>query len=383
MNFDDVINRKGTYSTQWDYIEDRFGEGTKDNVPYSISDTDFRCPEEIIKALHKRIDHGIFGYSRWNHSDYKGAIKNWYKKRYDTFIEEDWVIYVPNVIYTISILLEHILGDDKRIITHTPRYDGFSKILSSYDVFDIPLRQIEDKFITNFIKIEEGFKNGIKVFLLCNPENPVGKVWTKEELSTLIDLCKKYQVTLISDDIHMDIARTEVTPVLKIDTENIVIVSSPTKTFNTPSLGGAYSIIPDIGLRNKIIKHIKENDSLNSPTILGVISTIVAYNQCDYWVDELNNYLFHNFKYVMNNLNNYKGLKVYIPEGTYLMWIDFKDTGISIENFNKGLIEIGGLAIMSGSTYGDPYKIRLNVGCPLSKVQFAVTNIIKTIDKLT
>jgi len=381
MNFNKVIDRRGTYSTQWDYIEDRFGEGTKNLTPFSISDMDLQSPKEIIKSLEKVLFHGIFGYSRWNHSEYKGAIKNWYLKRYKTVIEEEWIVYSPAVIYSISILLEELLKDGEKILTHTPRYDGFTKILNNYNVVDIELIEVfKGEYRTNFKKIEDEFKNGIKVFLLCNPENPVGKVWSKEELSKLVELCKEYNVYLISDDIHMDIARKDVTPIVKLREEKTVIASSASKSFNTPALGGSYVIIPDKDLREKFLYLVKEKHALGSPMIMGMLSTIAAYNECEYWLDDLNKHLTDNCEYVVKELDGYKGLKAYVPNGTYLMWIDFKETKINPKEFQTRLIEVGKVAIMSGETYGDSYKIRLNVGCSLEKVKIAVNGIKAALD---
>ncbi len=381
MKFDEIIDRRDTYCTQWDYIEDRFGKGTKNLTPFSISDTDFKSPEPIIKAIIKRAEHGIFGYSRWNHEEYKGSIENWYRRRYNTRIEKDWIVYSPTVIYSISIILEDLVKNNEKIMTHTPRYDGFTKILKEYQVIEISLLENKDGiYETDFIKIEEEFKIGVKVFLLCNPENPTGKVWSQTELRKLIQLCNKYNVILLSDDIHMDIARKDVTPVLKLDTENCIIVSSASKTFNTPSLGGSYAIIPNIKIRDKFINHIKEKDSLSSPNIFGIISTIVAYNQCEQWVEELNKYITINCQYVVNELNGYKGLKVSIPEATYLMWIDFKNTEIKVDELKKSLVKVGKVAIMSGENYGDKYKLRLNVGCPLEKLKIGILGIKRAVD---
>lgn len=383
MNFDKIINRKGTYCTQWDYIEDRFGKGNSDLTPFSISDTDFKCPQEIINKVIERVQHGIFGYSRWNHSDYKTSIVNWYKSRYKTNIKEDWVVYSPAVIYSISVIIEMIVGKSGKVMTHTPRYDGFTKILEKYTVYNIPLTENNiGEFLTDFDLIEKGFKDGVKLFLLCNPENPTGKVWKKEELEKLVELSKKYGVLIISDDIHMDIVRREVTPILKLDSISSLIVSSASKTFNTPSLGGSYCIIPDDNLRERFVDHIKNTDAVSSPAILGVISTMVAYNECSYWVDSLNEYLTKNCEYVVQELNGYKGLNVKIPEGTYLMWIDIKETNIDPKNLQEALIKIGKVAIMSGDNYGDKYRLRLNVGGSLEKIKIGVEGIKKAIDSL-
>lgn len=382
MDFNKIINRKGTYCTQWDYIEDRFGKGSKDVIPFSISDMDFQSPNLIIEDLNKILQHGIFGYSRWNHNEFKDSIVNWYKKRYATDINNSWIAYSPAVIYSVSVLLELILKDKNMIVmTHTPCYDGFKKVLSPYNTIYIPLKENSlGNFETDFELIEERMKLGVKVFLLCNPENPTGKVWKEEELKVLINLCKKYGVIIISDDIHMDITRVNPTPILKLTQENAIIVSSASKTFNTPALGGSYCIIPDESIREKFILHLKEIDALNSPTIMGIVSTMSAYNKCEEWVKELNSYILKNCEYVFDNLHNYKKLKVYIPEGTYLMWIDFKDTGIPTKIFQDLLIKIGEVGIMSGEVYGDPYKLRLNVGCPISKVEIGVNGIKKALD---
>lgn len=383
MNFDKIIERHGTFCTQWDYIEDRFGKGNGDITPFSISDTDFEVPEEIYKALLERINHRIYGYSRWNHHQYKNAIKNWFFKRHNTIIEEDWIVYSPSVLYSISLVLRFYLKNNKKVMIHTPRYDGFSKLLSIYEVYNIELKEVETGyFITDFEKIEEGFKEGVRVFLLCNPENPTGKVWTKEELKLLINLCRKYNVLLISDDIHMDILRKEYTPILKLDIKNCIIFSSPSKTFNTPSLGGSYGIIPDEKIRQQFLLYTKELEALSSPSILSVVSTIEAYNKCSYWVDELNRYILENCIYVKEQLDNYKGLKVYIPEATYLMWIDFKKTNISPEILKEILIKECKVGIMFGDIYGDSNRMRLNIGCPKKKLELAVEGIKKALDIL-
>lgn len=382
MNFDDVIDRKGTYCTQWDYIEDRFGKGTKDLTPFTISDMDFRSPKEIIEKIIFRAEHGVFGYSRWNHSDYKGAIKNWFFKRCDTVIKEEWISYSPSVLYSITLLLEKILERNGKVMTHIPKYDGFTKLLNPYGVFEIQLKEDNNgKYQTDFIKIEEGFKEGVKVFLLCSPQNPTGKVWSVEELTTLINLCVKYDVYLISDEIHMDVVRKKHTPILKLDTLKSIIVSSPSKTFNTPTLGGSYVIIPQKNLREKFIDHIKNIDGVSTAAIFGVISTISAYNDCDYWVDELNKYIDESFKLVKKELDGYMGLKVNIPEATYLMWIDFKGTGLKTSEFQKRLLEKGKVAIMSGEIYGDSYKLRLNVGCSRAKLKKGIDGIKLALNK--
>lgn len=381
MNFDKKVDRKGTYCTQWDYIEDRFGKGNGNLTPFTISDMDFESPKEIVEEITKRTSHGVFGYSRWNHSEYKGAITSWYDKRCKAKLEEEWVLYAPSVLYSISLLVEKIVGKGNKVMTHSLRYDGFTKLLEPYDLYEVDLVEKEKgKFYTNFETIENGFKEGVKAFLLCNPQNPTGKVWTREELTRLIDLCKKYNVYLISDEIHMDVTRREFTSVLNIDETISIVVSSPSKTFNIPTLGGSYAIIPQDDIRNKFLEHTKNIDGVSTAAIFGVLGTITAYNKCEYWLDGLNSYINESFEEVKRELDGYKGLEVYIPEATYLMWINFKETGVEPEMLKELLISEGKVAIMSGELYGDEYRIRLNVGCAREKLRLGIEGIKKALD---
>ena len=381
MDFNKVIDRKGTYCTQWDYIEDRFGKGNGDLLPFTISDMDFESPKEIMSEMVKRTEHGVFGYSRWNHGEYKGAVSDWYMKRCSAKAHTDWVAYSPSVLYSISLLLEKILGPNGKVMTHTPRYDGFSKLVAPYTLYEVKLEERETgRYYTDFEKIEEGFKEGVKAFLLCNPQNPTGKVWTEDELKTIIKLCKKYGVYLISDEIHMDVTRKKFTSVLNLDTQRSMVVSSPSKTFNIPALGGSYVIIPQKEIREEFVEHTRNIDAVSTPTIFGVLGTITAYNQCEYWLEGLNEYLNGSFEHVAAELGGHKGLKTYIPDSTYLMWIDFKDTGLEPKEFQELLIKKGRVAIMSGELYGDPYKIRLNLGCSREKLKMGIAGIKRALD---
>lgn len=381
MDFDKVVDRRGTYCTQWDYIEDRFGEGSGDLIPFTISDMDFESPREIVEELASRVDHRVFGYSRWNHGEYKGAVSSWYGKRCGAEVEESWVAYSPSVLYSVSLLLEKVVGEGGKLMTHTPRYDGLSKLAKPYDLYEVELKEAEKgRFITDFQRIEEGFRGGVKAFLLCNPQNPTGKVWSREELTKLIDLCKRYGVYLISDEIHMDVTRRGFTSVLNIDTSICMVASSPSKTFNIPALGGSYVIIPQRKIREEFVEHTRSIDGVSTASIFGVLGTITAYNRCGYWVDALNTYIDENLNEVVRELDGYRGMEVYIPEATYLMWIDFKETGLEPEEFQRLLTERGRVAIMSGEVYGDPYRIRLNVGCSREKLRRGIEGIKKALD---
>ena len=335
MNFDEIKDRRGTYCTQWDYVKDRFGkEGL---LPFTISDMDLESPEEIAEALVKRINHKIFGYSRWNHDDFKNSIENWYKKRFSCEINKDWIVYSPSVIYAVSKFVEMKSEKGDGVLINTPGYDGFFKMILGNErrIISSPLKNINGKYEIDFEDFEKKCREA-KIFLLCSPHNPVGKVWTEKELAKIIEICKKNNVFIISDEIHMDIVYNKKhIPIVSLGKdylENIVLCTSASKTFNIPAFTGSYLFIPSEKNREDFLKILKERDALSSPSILAVIATMTAYNECEYWVDELIKYTENNIKFVKEYLEkNIPELFCEIPDGSYFAWIDFSKLGISSE----------------------------------------------------
>ena len=386
MNFDEIKDRRGTYCTQWDYVKDRFGkEGL---LPFTISDMDLESPKEIAEALVKRINHKIFGYSRWNHDDFKNSIENWYKKRFSCEINKDWIVYSPSVIYAVSKFVEMKSEKGDGVLINTPGYDGFFKMILGNErrIISSPLKNINGKYEIDFEDFEKKCREA-KIFLLCSPHNPVGKVWTDEELTKIIEICKKNNVFIISDEIHMDIVYNKKhIPIISLGKdylENIVLCTSASKTFNIPAFTGSYLFIPSEKNREDFLKILKERDALSSPSILAVIATMTAYNECEYWVDELIKYTENNIRFVKEYLEkNIPELFCEIPDGSYFAWIDFSKLGISSEEFQKYLIDIGEVAVMPGLTYGEEgrYFLRLNVACSIKKVKDGLERIKKSVD---
>lgn len=386
MDFDKIIDRTNTYCTQWDFVEDRFGK--KNLLPFTISDMDFQSPKEIIENLVKRVNHGIFGYSRWNHSDYKNSIKNWYIKRFNFTIDENWITYSPNVIYSVAKIIELYSKENDNVLITTPAYDGFFKIIknNNRNILSTSLLLKNNNYYLDFKDFEEKCKIS-KIFLFCNPHNPTGKVWSYDEIKKIIDICKKYNVFVISDEIHMDIVYSGVhTPILKVDADylnNMVICTSASKTFNLPALGGSYTLIPNVSTRENFNHILKNVDSLSSASILSVISTIIAYNNCEYWLEELLQYTKNNIIFTKEYFTkNIPELSCEIPQGCYFVWISFKNLNISSEEFQNILINVGNLAIMPGLIYGEEgrYFLRLNVACPRKKIEECLKKLKKCVD---
>jgi len=383
MNFDKIINRCGTYCTQWDYIKDRFGQ---DNLlPFTISDMDFQSPTIISETLKKRLEHGVFGYSRWNHNDFKGAITSWFEKRFNSIFNNEWVVYCPSVIYTISYFIRQYSKENDGILIQIPSYDGFFKVINTNKrkIIENKLIIQDGHYKIDFQDFEEKCKLA-KIFILCSPHNPTGRVWTKEELSKIITICQKYNIIILSDEIHMDIDyKRQHIPILSLSQNNIVLISSATKSFNIPSIANAYAIIPENNKRKDYLYNLKEVNSLSSPNILGIIATMTAYQYGEEWLSLLLEYLYNNLQFTKKYLEeNISSLTMSLPDGCYFAWINFQQLNISSTEFQERLKKIGKVAIMPGNTYGDEFFLRLNIACPHSKLERGLEGIYKTIKSL-
>lgn len=387
-DFDEVHNRLGTYCTQWDYIEDRFNK--KDLIPFSISDTDFIIPKPITKKIHEVADHQIYGYTRWNHHDFKSSITTYFKRRFDTDMEEDWILYSPSVMYSVSLLIRLLSQPHDKVLTMNPMYDAFINVIKEND------RELLSHYL---IKEEGTFKIDFDVFekqaqestllLLCAPHNPTGRIWSDEEMRRMIEICKKYQVKIISDEIHMDIRIKDAKhhPLMKYygEYKDIFTASSSSKTLNTPGLIGSYVIIPDEKIRDEFLGVTRRRDFLNSASIFGMYATMIGYTECDDYIDQLNEYIRGNMELVENFIRNeLKDFKFQRPEATYLAWIDARDVPFTSDEIQDALVNVGGVAIMKGEIYGEngAKYLRMNLGCPRSKIEEGLKRFKKAMDYL-
>lgn len=388
MNFEQVIDRNGTFCTQWDFVQDRFG--TSNLLPFTISDTDFALPDEVMNMLSKRLKHPVFGYTRWNHSALKNSVNYWYERRLNTQIEESWIQYSPSVIYSISILLQLVSSENGGVVLQTPAYDAFFKVIreNKRNLVENPLAYNNARYTIDFMDLEEKLAQPQnEVLLLCSPHNPTGRVWTKKELERIVELCQKYHVFLIVDEIHMDVLRKGIKhyPIVNITQRNVASVSSGTKTFNFPGLIFSYLLLPDKKLRENFQELLKGRDGLSSVSTMGMLATMTAYQSCENWVNELNDYLDQNISYATQFLQKkIPEIKVVPNEATYLMWLDVSMLDFPMEQLQQALIDVGKVAIMDGRVYGGngEYFLRLNVGCPRSKIIDGLNRLKKSIDSL-
>ena len=395
FDFSAPTARLNTYSTQWDYVGDRFGY--PDLLPFTISDMDFAAAPCIMDALQHRLDHEVFGYSRWNHADFKQAIYHWFASQYQTNLDENSLVYGPSVMYIISRLIQLWSEPGDSVLFFSPAYDAFNPIIETAGRKAIASslhvnKNAKDDENKHHYQIDWSLLNAqaadphCRLLLLCNPHNPTGKVWSKTELTQLAEIAHRHNLKVISDDIHMDICFDPYTPWAQVAQDNQwAIVSSASKSFNVPALSGAYAAIACEETRQAYLDILKLTDGLSSPSILGVIATIAAYREGAPWLTSLKDYLRQNLELVAERLNQeFAELNVCPPQGTYLAWIDLSPLNIDMDTLQHALIHDHKLAIMRGDSYGPLGKnhLRFNVGCQRSKVEKGLDGLIAALHAL-
>lgn len=388
FDFDSIIDRRGSYCTQWDFVADRFGAA--DLLPFTISDMDFAVAPAIRAALQQRLDHGVFGYSRWQHDDFLSAVCYWMQTRFNATPDESTLVYAPSVIYMVAQMMRRWTAPGDEVLIHTPAYDAFYALLTSSQrrVLTQPLYRDEQGWHCDMQALEQQLaRPGCKLMLLCSPHNPTGKVWTRDELTQMAALCERYQVRVISDEIHMDMVMADVVhlPWSEVARSDWALFTSASKSFNIPALTGAWGIIADPDDRQAFMRQMKAADGLSSPAVLAVAAHIAAYRDGAPWLDALRAYLQANLRLVAQRLNAvFPVLDWQPPQATYLAWIDLNPLGIDEAALQQQLIQRQKVAMMPGSTYGEASRgfLRLNAGCPRSKLDEGVTRLIAALRAL-
>ncbi|MCM7236790.1 pyridoxal phosphate-dependent aminotransferase [Enterobacter bugandensis] len=388
FDFSTVVDRHGTWCTQWDYVADRFGAA--DLLPFTISDMDFATAPCITDALHQRINHGVLGYSRWKNDEFLAAVEHWFRQRFNSRIDKETIVYGPSVIYMVSELIRLWSKPGDGVVVHTPAYDAFYNAIggNARQVVAIEMEKQAAGWQGNMAALEVALaKPENKILLLCSPQNPTGKVWTRDELTQMAELCERYDVAVISDEIHMDMVwgAHRHTPWNAVARGKWALLTSGSKSFNIPALTGAYGLIGDEESRNGYLSALKGRDGLSSPSVLALTAHIAAYQQGEPWLDALRRYLEENLLYIAQELNSaFPKLNWQPPEATYLAWINLRPLNIDDRALQKVLIEQQKVAIMPGYTYGNEGNgfVRLNAGCPRSKLEQGVQRLIAGINTL-
>lgn len=388
FDFSTVIDRHGTWCTQWDYVADRFGDA--DLLPFTISDMDFATAPCILDALTQRLAHGVFGYSRWKNDEFPPAIVHWFARRFHSVIDRESIVYGPSVIYMVAEMIRQWSAPGEGVVVHTPAYDAFFKTISGNQrtIVGVPLEKVDNQWFCDMAKLEAALaQSQNKILLLCSPHNPTGKVWTRDELNTMAELCEKHGVRVISDEIHMDMVwgNHQHTPWCDVARSPWALFTSGSKSFNIPAFTGAYGLIADETARNDYLFALKSRDGLSSPSVPALVAHIAAYREGEPWLDALRSYLQDNMRYIAKTLNTaFPELSWAMPESTYLAWVDLRPLNLDDQALQDVLIKQQKVAIMPGYTYGQEGNgfIRLNAGCPRSKLEQGVERLIAAIKTL-
>lgn len=388
FNFDKIIDRTNNFSAKWSEMNKNFG--TNNLLPMWVADMDFLTAPCVMEALKDRLEQGIFGYTT-RPSSYNESIVNWLDNRFSWKINQEWLMFSPAVITSISLLIQNLTQKNDKIMIQEPVYSPFHSIVESNErnLVISPLVKLDDgSYVMDYEDIEAKIKD-VKVFILCNPHNPVGRVWTREELTRLGEICLKHNVLVISDEIHSDIIlknhkHTPFASISKEFRENTITCMAPTKTFNLAGLQSSFLVISnpyyyEVMDKAFSILDIKRNNAFS------LVATEAAYNYGEDWLYELIKYIEDNVDFAIDYIKNHMPqLKVKKPEGTYLLWVDFSNLNVDKKDLKNALINKGRIALSDGSSFGigDAGYYRINLACPrsmvlegLKRIEFAIKSL--------
>ena len=366
-DFDTIINRKNTNSVKWDTSQ------KKDVIPMWIADMDLKTADPVIKALEKRVSHGIFGYATIP-DDYYEAEVRWWDKRHKFKIKKEWTEVSTGVIPSLSAVVQAFTEIGDKVLIQSPVYNYFNTSITN-NKCEIVLNELKyngEHYEIDFDDFEEKASDKkVKVFILCNPHNPVGRVWSIDELKRLGEICLKHDVIVLVDEIHRDLVYKEnkhipFASISEIFLMNSITCTAPSKTFNIAGLKTSNIIVANEEYRKKVNRSLNINETIE-PNVFGIESLIAAYNDGEEWLDQLLEYLEGNRDYLISFINErIPKLKVVKPEATYLIWIDCRSLGISSKELSEKIFEQGNLRINDGQTYGEAGEgfIRINIACP-------------------
>lgn len=380
-NFDEIIDRNGTNCLKVDALQERYG--SSDLIPLWVADMDFKAPPAVIDAIIKRAQHGIFGYTRPS-QEYHDSIRNWLDKHHDWQIKQEWTSFIPGIVKGIGFVVSCFTDRNDKIIIQPPVYHPFRIIptLQHREVIDNELILKENRYYMDL----EGLKNkialGAKILILCNPHNPGGRVWTKQELIDLAEICYDNNVLVISDEIHADLAHKghKHIPFATVSDKaamNSITFMAPSKTFNIAGIVSSFSVIPNEKIRDKFHAYL-ESFELEEGYIFAYTATQAAYQHGEEWLVQAKEYIWGNIQFVDNYLKeNIPQIKAMIPDASYLIWLDCRDLNLSQPQLEDLFVNKAKLALNTGTMFGKGGEgfMRLNVGSPRSILAKALAQL--------
>lgn len=386
-DFDKIVNRVGTESMKWDGVDKLYGgEGL---LPFWVADMDFKAPEAVLEALKKRVDHGIFGYPH-KPASLDDAIINWLSRRYSFPVDQNEIVYTSGVVPAIYQIIQAFTKPKDKVIIQPPVYYPFFKVVTNGDrqLVENPLVYDGQHYKMDLDHLESIIDDQTKMIILCSPHNPVGRVWSKEELTRLAELCIKYNLLIIADEIHADLifsghTHTSIATLSEEMANRTFTCLAPSKTFNLAGIQASYVVIKNQSYKRKLEQQLG-NEFLNMTNNFSSVAMEAAYRYGESWLEELLQYLENNVATVKQNIQEFMPkIKVVEPEGTYLLWLDCTDLQLSSMERKKWLRDSGKLALSHGIVFGKEGEAfeRVNIACPKQTLVEGLERLKKAYDE--
>jgi len=382
-----VIDRKGTDCEKWDGLAGVFGRD--DLLPMWVADMDLPAPPQVVDALKSRAEHPVYGYTLRPGSCYQAFI-DWCRRRHSWPIDSDWLSSGPGVIPSMALCINIFTEPGDQVLIQTPVYHPFYHVVAANrrSLVTSPLVEEGGRYRMDYDDLARKFAQGVRMIILCNPHNPVGRVWTAEELTRLGELCLEYEVKIVADEIWCDLVypphRYQPMAAVSLEVANQTIsLLAPSKTFNIAGIGSSVTVIPNTEWKARYDQALKRS-YLDLANIFAITAFAAAYRHGEEWLDQLLSLLSSNCSLAVDALSE-SGVRVRSPEGTYLLWLDFRSFGVEHGRLAKALVEHGKIGLSDGRSFGSEGTgfMRMNVGCPRSLVEEGIARIRSTIAYLS
>ena len=387
-NFDEPAGREGTDCIKYDRREETFG--VKDVIPMWVADMDFNTPDFVVGSLQKRLEHEIYGYS-FRPAEYYQSMINWIKCRHNWTVEKEWISFSPGIVPALNFCTLAFTQTGDSIIVQPPVYFPFFSAVECHgrNLIYNRLSESEGKWVMDYNSLIAGIDSKTKMIIISNPHNPVGRVWTPEELNNLADICLEKNILVISDEIHCDLVLPGFThtPLASLSEKiaaNTITLISPSKTFNLAGLSTSSVIIQNPVLR-KSFNRVVENLHVGSGNIFGTTASIAAYTQGHKWLDALLDYIDNNIEFVKDYCRKMIPEIIPVqPEATYMIWLDCRKFGMSGKELQNFFVTKAGVGMNEGSTFGPGGEgfMRMNLGTTHQKVMKAMEQFEKAVSAL-
>ena len=375
--FDSGVRREGTACEKWDRRGEVFGRS--DVLPLWVADMDFAAPQPVIEALEARVRHGAFGYTETQPEDYS-AVVSWMSRRHHVTVRPEWILFSPGVVDSLRVAVAALTKPGDSVIVFTPVYGPFYRAVEAAgcSVRRCPLINGRDGWTMDLNEVETALREGARLVALCNPHNPVGRVWTRAELEALVSLTNRYGAAIVSDEIHADLEMPgyRCTSILSVATNAIALISA-TKTFNLAALRHSSVIIPDERLRAAFRAEFSRR-GINGINLFGMLAQRTAYEKGEAWLDELLAYLDQSRGYVTGFLADHLPMiRASRLEGTYLMWLDMRALGMTQDELMRFMVEKAALGLNSGTDFGPEGQgfMRMNLATPRVHIEQAMSQL--------